>query len=170
MTRLDDIREIVKALREAPNYNTGLGTSTLEDEAADLIDELSAENEQMSEDMLNAEIHADCMEARAIAFEAEVKRWVDKHNQAAVNFQQENAECRRLSAEVERLREGQRWIPVRKRLPERYQYVLIYASLWEHPVWACLRDDDEFWTGIQAVSPTHWMPLPSAPEGEKENV
>ena len=36
--KLDDIREIVKALREAPNYNAGLGTSTLEDEVADLID------------------------------------------------------------------------------------------------------------------------------------
>ena len=47
--RLDDIREIVKALREAPNYNAGLGTSTLEDEAADLIDELSAEVERLQE-------------------------------------------------------------------------------------------------------------------------
>ena len=29
---------IVRALREAPNYNTGIGTSTIEDEAADLIE------------------------------------------------------------------------------------------------------------------------------------
>ena len=32
--------------------------------------------------------------------EAEVKRWVDKHNQAALNFQQENAECRRLQEQL----------------------------------------------------------------------
>ena len=50
----------------------------------------------MAEEMQNAEIHADCMEARAIAYEAE----------------------------VERLREGQWWIPITEKLPERYQSVL----------------------------------------------
>ena len=35
--------EIVRALRDAPNYNAGLGTSTLEDEAADLIESLQAQ-------------------------------------------------------------------------------------------------------------------------------
>jgi hypothetical protein len=34
--------EIVKALREAPNYNAGTGTSTIEDEAADYIEALQA--------------------------------------------------------------------------------------------------------------------------------
>lgn len=102
MTRLDDIREIVKALREAPNYNAGLGTSTLEDEAADLIDELTAE----------------------------VKRWVDKHKQAALNFQQENAECRRLTAEVEQLREEVyalredcAFAPMPPQTPAKYHFV-----------------------------------------------
>jgi hypothetical protein len=32
--------------------------------------------------------------------QSEVKRWVDKHNQAALNFQQENAECRRLQEQL----------------------------------------------------------------------
>lgn len=35
--------EIVKALREAPNYNAGTGTSTIEDEAADCIEVLQAQ-------------------------------------------------------------------------------------------------------------------------------
>lgn len=35
--------EIVKALREAPNYNAGTGTSTIEDEAADCIEALQAQ-------------------------------------------------------------------------------------------------------------------------------
>lgn len=35
-----DLAIIVDALRNAPNYNAGLGTSTLEDEAADAIEQL----------------------------------------------------------------------------------------------------------------------------------
>lgn len=35
-----DLAVIVDALRNAPNYNAGLGTSTLEDEAADAIEQL----------------------------------------------------------------------------------------------------------------------------------
>ena len=35
--------EIVKMLREAPNYNAGTGTSTIEDEAADCIEALQAQ-------------------------------------------------------------------------------------------------------------------------------
>ena len=35
--------EIIKALRDAPNYNAGFGTATLEDEAADLIESLQAQ-------------------------------------------------------------------------------------------------------------------------------
>jgi predicted outer membrane protein len=36
--------EIAKALREAPNYNAGTGTGTIEDDAADLIESQAAEN------------------------------------------------------------------------------------------------------------------------------
>ena len=32
--------------------------------------------------------------------QSEVKRWVDKHNQAALNFQQEKAECKRLQEQL----------------------------------------------------------------------
>jgi hypothetical protein len=36
-------QEIVKMLRAAPNYNAGVGTATIEDEAADLIESLTAD-------------------------------------------------------------------------------------------------------------------------------
>ena len=65
---------------------------------------------------------------------------------------------------VKELEEAQRWIPVSDRLPERRAPVLVYSPMWVHPVLALCRDDDEFWTGIQAVTPTHWMPLPEMPK------
>lgn len=68
------------------------------------------------------------------------------------------------AAECERLREAQRWVPIGEKLPERYEAVLVYSLLWVRPVIAFIRDDDEFWTGRQAVAPTHWCPLPSPPE------
>ena len=64
------------------------------------------------------------------------------------------------------LKEAQRWVPVGERLPERYEPVLIYNPMWVYPVMSMLRDDDEFWTGSQVVTPTHWQPLPAAPKGE----
>ena len=95
-----DLAAIVDALRNAPNYNAGLVTSTLEDEAANAIEQLIArvrelageviegkerhlqaalnwqqenqENTKLQDQLHNAEVHADCMEARAIAFEAEL--------------------------------------------------------------------------------------------------
>ena len=71
-----------------------------------------------------------------------------------------------LLAENAELKEAQRWVPVGERLPERYEPVLIYNPMWVYPVMSMLRDDDEFWTGSQVVTPTHWQPLPAAPKGE----
>jgi len=45
---MPDVAKMVKALRNAPNYNAGLGTSTIEDEAADIIEQQAADNAQQA--------------------------------------------------------------------------------------------------------------------------
>lgn len=44
-------QEIVKMLRAAQNYNAGVGTATIEDEAADLIESLTAENDRLEKSL-----------------------------------------------------------------------------------------------------------------------
>ena len=45
---------------------------TIYTEMLNKIEELVAENEQLKQDINNAEVHADCMEAKASAYEAEL--------------------------------------------------------------------------------------------------
>lgn len=85
-----------------------------------------------------------------------------------------------LTAEVEQLREGQRWIPVSERLPETANSVLIRVA---HPGQAmkgftdiaCYSRDKKhpqfsgwYFNDREKVESdvTHWMPLPAPPEGE----
>jgi hypothetical protein len=71
-----------------------------------------------------------------------------------------------LRAEIARLREDRRWIPVGERLPDRSVAVLVRSSQGTHRAsldsygqWL----DDEENPGKRV---THWMPLPSPPGGE----
>lgn len=59
--------EIVRALREAPNYNAGTGTSTIEDEAADCIEALQA---QLTESQRRERAVVDELEAEGEALDA----------------------------------------------------------------------------------------------------
>lgn len=76
-------------------------------------------------------------------------------------------ELNRLLAEIERLREERRWIPVGERLPEDEADVICgYAGFKSFPGyrqgfnWFDERDSH------LAFPPTHWMPLPEPPREE----
>jgi hypothetical protein len=64
------------------------------------------------------------------------------------------------AAELERIREARRWIPVEERLPETRDPVL---TLWISGMQSVKQYDEQHgWnTGAQV---THWMPLPEPPE------
>ena len=70
--------------------------------------------------------------------------------------------------EIDRLREERRWIPVGERLPDRSVAVLVYSSNGIHRAsldsFGQWLDDDE----NPGKRVTHWMPLPSPPNGEVE--
>jgi hypothetical protein len=70
-----------------------------------------------------------------------------------------------LRAEVERLKEAQRWIPVEERFPQAERAVL---TLWKDSVrsveWMFR---DGAWTTSATV--THWMPLPPLPKEEVQS-
>lgn len=80
-----------------------------------------------------------------------------------------------LQKEIERLRDGRRWVPAEERLPEQMEWVLcacidgrIRVLRYDH-----ITDDYDFAVVdghgycISAASVTHWMPLPELPEEEK---
>ena len=70
-----------------------------------------------------------------------------------------DTENKQLRAEVERLREAQRWISVQEQLPETRDPVL---TLWVSGMQSVKQHDEQHgWnTGAQV---THWMPLPAPP-------
>jgi hypothetical protein len=71
-----------------------------------------------------------------------------------------DTENKQLRAEVERLKEAQRWISVQEQLPETRDPVL---TLWVSGMQSVKQYDEQHgWnTGAQV---THWMPLPEPPE------
>lgn len=60
--------------------------------------------------------------------------------------------------------ESKRWIPVSERLPERGQEVIIYTGNIQKPTVLAY----QFWNPKYDTwaHVTHWMPLPTPPEGE----
>jgi hypothetical protein len=73
-----------------------------------------------------------------------------------------DAENKQLRAEVERLKEARRWIPVKKAHPPANKMVLVHISEWRDLSVSCI-DPFGIWRGYL---PTHWMPLPEPPKRE----
>ena len=73
-------------------------------------------------------------------------------------------------AEIARLREERRWIPVGERLPEKYQRVLVaFTPDSRGVVEVCEAVHDfgsDFETDKGCYECSHWMPLPPGPEGD----
>lgn len=78
------------------------------------------------------------------------------------------------AAEIERLREAARWIPVGERLPEKGQRVIIFArNGWIGPATyfrvfsESPADLTDYWkhdAGDEVWHVTHWRPLPEPPQ------
>lgn len=60
------------------------------------------------------------------------------------------------------------WISVKERLPDRFEYVLVYCKGLRRDIFVSYgyRYDDTGWyvDGIYTTVVTHWMPLPEPPE------
>jgi len=80
--------------------------------------------------------------------------------QVPVNIPELIAERDALRAEVERLKEAQRWIPVSEAHPPANNMVLVCIGRWYHLTVSCI-DQFGVWRGYL---PTHWMPLPELPK------
>ena len=85
-------------------------------------------------------------------------------------------EIERLRARIAELEQERRWIPVSERLPEYGERVLFFGGgemtthigyyVPELPQWTA--EDGGYYHGKNAALITHWMPLPSFSESEKQ--
>lgn len=71
---------------------------------------------------------------------------------------------------------GEKWIPVKERLPESGQHVIIYDMVCGvvEAVYYLMQSDIPLWTDpieeyINYVEVTHWLPLPDSPKEYGEN-
>ena len=73
-------------------------------------------------------------------------------------------------AEIVKLREERRWVPVGERLPEHPCWVIAFDAEQQLVIYVHFSSDDyhdgPVWENDRGRrNPTHWMPLPPAPEG-----
>ena len=99
------MNEIVKGLRESPNYNAGVGTDTLENEAADLIESLQAQlvKSKGAYDRLSA--HFDVLEGDKAVAEKEVAQLQAQLIKAQSDLWRKMGECDGLREGADLLKE-----------------------------------------------------------------
>jgi len=92
--------------------------------------------------------------------EDEDRAWYDEEDAEFIAHAREDVPA--LIAELRRLREENRWIPVEERLPERRGVYLVYVPGHDYPIHSDYYDGDEF--PRSRNKRTHWRPLPKPPE------
>ncbi len=100
-----------------------------------------------------------------------LRKWEDRHGNVTPGELMDEA-----AAEIARLREERRWISVAERLPKDNDLVLtvgkggwmVIGEMTKSCGWQSIHCDNE--TGEPWISDpgdvTHWMPLPTGPEGD----
>ena len=61
-----------------------------------------------------------------------------------------------------------KWIPVTKELPQAYTFVLVYCTKYGVKISSYEKKSfyiDDDYGYMETINPTHWMPLPKAPNG-----
>ena len=126
------------------------------------MDALDAENKQLREKVKLLEEVCDIAQADVKTLDKMNDRLhgeLEDLHQALHDARIENSG---QAAELERIREARRWIPVEERLPETRDPVL---TLWISGMQSVKQYDEQHgWnTGAHV---THWMPLPELPKKE----
>lgn len=108
--------------------------------------------------------HPDALAMEAL--DAENKQLSEELEQLRQALHDARIENSGQAAELERLWEARRWIPVNKAHPPANKMVLVHISPnwseWSDLNISCI-DPFGIWRGYQ---PTHWMPLPEPPKKE----
>jgi uncharacterized protein YdcH (DUF465 family) len=102
---------------------------------------------------------------------AEIARMMDEYNALSAQYHESVAEKVKLEAEIDRLREAQRWVPVSERLPKTEKPVQVYMPKLYMSVQTGFytkyygEDDGEWYEHwVASGDVTHWRPLPAPPE------
>jgi hypothetical protein len=100
-----------------------------------------------------------------------LRKWEDRHGNVTPGELMDEA-----AAEIARLREERRWVPVGEKIPEKYERVILFDPTIPnfprantHVVIGHFRGHDDWvspWFSPDGSGPTHWMPLPPGPEGD----
>lgn len=157
-----DYSELVKSLREATGWKNASKHYSLMGKAADAIEELQAAVER---EKTYTQFWQDAAETCKVQYEKMEKKMLDWQAVADEHWEAYQHWFYNYMNDVPK------WIPVTERLPEEYVNVLCYCS--RNKQYGCgewSKEDNGtiYWSGLNGMIPTHWMPLPEPPKEETE--